>query len=79
VHIPLELDGEDPDRFKMKRLLDCACLIKCCELFPHTPLWDSLLSAHIHDHHMDGMLQEYDLFEMDHLELALFLFIMSIS
>ena len=45
--------------------LDCACLMKTCEMLPHTPLWESFFfgaSSYIHDHHLDGKLQAYDLF-----------------
>ena len=51
--------------------LDCACLVKSCELLPHTPLWERLslgTSSPIHDYHMDGKLQAHELFDMAQLE-----------
>jgi hypothetical protein len=56
---------------------DYACLVKYCELLYHNPPWESLFfetSSHIHDHHMDGKFQAYDIFEMTHLEHALHCF-----
>ena len=53
--------------------LDCASLLKSCKLLPHTHYGRASLlgiSSQIHDHHNDGKPQEYDLFEMAHLELA---------
>ena len=70
--IPLELD-DDLDRNKMERLSWLCLLDEVLRVLPHNPLWESFLfgaSSHIHDHHMDGKLQAYDLFDMSHLELA---------
>jgi hypothetical protein len=71
--IPLEIDDDDIDRNKMERLLDCVGLMKSCVLLPHTPLWESFFfdtSSCIHDHHMGGKLQAYDLLEIAYLEFA---------
>jgi hypothetical protein len=46
--------------------------MKSCGL-PHTPLLESFFFgsfSYIHDHHIGGKLQAYDLFKMAHLELA---------
>ena len=52
--------------------LDCADSMKTSRLLPHTPLWVSLSSAHLHMSiitTMDGKLQACDLFMMLHLNL----------
>jgi hypothetical protein len=52
---------------------------------PNTPIWESLffdILSHIDDRHMDGQLQEYDIFEMLDPELGLalhFFFIHSVE
>jgi hypothetical protein len=53
-----------------------------CRLLPHTPLWESSFfgaSSYIHEHHMNGKFEAYDLFELAHLELALFLVISTLK
>ena len=72
LRIPLELD-DDLDRNKMERLSWLCLLDEVLRVLPHNPLWESFFfdaCSHIHDHHMDGKLQAYDIFELAHLELA---------
>jgi hypothetical protein len=62
--------------------LDYVCLMKYCELLPHTSLWESFFfsaSSHIHEHNMNGkLLQAYDLFELAPLELAPHFFLLQL-
>ena len=70
AHSPLELDDDILDF--LTTFLDCVGLTKTSRLLPHTPLWVSHSSAHLHksiDTTMDGKIQALHLFIMLHLNL----------
>ena len=72
AHSTLELDMKILTSSSWTTFLDCVGSVKTSRLLPHTPLWVSHSSAHLHKSivtTMDGKLQTLDLFVMHHLNL----------
>ena len=72
AHGPLELDDDNLDSLKLDHLSWFVGSMKTSWLLPHTPLWVSHSSAHLHKSIVttkDDKLQAFDLFVMLHLNL----------